>query len=180
MGRLALLSLVLLAACASSGPTPGAGSSTQTISIGSGGSGGTTRMNTSTTSSVANVPFPLADVWRFLPEAYDSLGIPKSLINPATRVISNQGMKIRQRLGKTPLSRFIECGMTQIGPNADSYEVFLTVSTQLAAAGSGTTITTTVDAVAKPLNFAQEYSRCSSKGVLEPRIVDALKKQLTP
>lgn len=180
MSRIATLSLVALCACASSGPTPGAGSTTQTISIGAGGAGGTTRINTSTIASVAAVPFPLADVWRVLPAAFDSLGIPKSLIDPATYVVGNQGMKVRQRLGKTPLSRFIECGTTQIGPNADSYEVFLTVSTQLSAAGSETKVSTTVEALAKPINFAQEYSRCSTKGVLEPRLVEAIRKHLTP
>ncbi len=180
MPRLAVLSLVALAACASSGPTPGSGSSGQTISIGAGGAGGTARLNTSVSAAVSSVPFPLDDVWRFLPAAFDSLGIPKALIDPATHTLGNQGMKVRQRLGKTPLSRFIDCGSTQIGPSADTYEVFLTVATQLQSAGTGTTISTTVEAVAKPLNFNQEYSRCSSRGVLESRIVDAIRKEMTP
>ena len=177
--RVIVLSLGTLCACASSGATPGAGSTTQTISVGARGSGGSTRMTASAVASESTLPFPLEDAWRFLPAAFDSLGIPTSLVDPSTHVISNQGMKIRQRLGKTPLSRYIECGTTQIGPNADSYEVYLTVSTQLDRAGTGTIISTTVDALAKPLNFSQEYSRCSSKGVLEPRIADAIKQQFT-
>ena len=118
------------------------------------------------------------DAWLQLAHVYDSLAIPKVLIDPKTHTISNQGQKIRQRLGRTSLSRFIECGTTQIGPNADSYEVFLTVTTHLAAEGAGSRLSTTVEAVARPLTFNQTYSRCSTKGVLETRIADALKARL--
>jgi hypothetical protein len=36
----------------------------------------------------------------------------------------------------------------------------------------------TLQAVAKPVNFAQDYSQCSTKGVLESRFFDILSARL--
>ena len=85
----------------------------------------------------------------------------------------------RARLGKAPLSRYLDCGNTQIGPNADSYDVFLTVMTTVSPEGaSGATLTTIVDAQSRPVTFNQAYSRCSSKGGIEIRIADLVKARL--
>lgn len=177
---LPVLLFAVVAGCAS-GPVPDTTTALppQTIRVGAGGSGGRATINATTTSSFVTVPHPIGDVWSVVPSAYDTLGITKAVIDPGEHFVSNAGVKIRQRLGGTPLSRFIECGTTQIGPNADSYEVFLTVSTQITpAAGGQSNIASIVEAAAKPLNFAQEYARCSSKGVLEQRIADAIKLRL--
>ena len=62
---------------------------------------------------------------------------------------------------------------TQVGPNADSYEVYFTITTQLdSVAPSLTRMTTQLTAAAKPLAFSQDYSRCSSKVVLEKKLLD--------
>jgi hypothetical protein len=180
MSRFALILLVAASGCASStgSTTTGSPAAPQTVRVGQMGSGGSTTMNVSTAAHVTTVAFPVEDVWRFLPTVWDSLGIPKALIDPKSHTLSNQGMKIRQRLGKVPLSRYIDCGTTQIGPNADSYEVYLTVTSQVvSASASEATISTVVDAAARPLNFSQEYSRCTTRGLLESRVVDGIKAQ---
>ena len=41
-----------------------------------------------------------------------------------------------------------------------------------------TTITTLVQASARPMTVSGDYSRCSSKGTLEQRIVDVVKARL--
>jgi hypothetical protein len=130
-------------------------------------------------ANVTNVPFTVDEVWRVLPAVYDSLAIPTALFDAKTHVISNQGSKVRQRLGKVPLSRYIECGTTQIGPNAESYDVQLSVTTRVdPGTPTGARISTTVESAAKPVAFSQEYSRCSSKGELELRIADLVKARL--
>lgn len=175
----AVLVMAVLASCASSTTTTGAPAAPQTIRVGAGGTGGRVTVNATSTAAVASIAHPVADVWRVLPLVFDTLAIPKGLVDPSTHVIGNQGMKIRQRLGSTPLSRFIECGTTQIGPNADSYEVYLTITTQVSSeSATSTSIATTVDAAARPLAFAQEYARCSSKGILEQRIAEAVRNRL--
>lgn len=178
-----LLPVFLVATLAGCASSPSGGTTTalppQSIRVGAGGSGGRATINATSSASVVTVPQPIEDVWSVMPATYDTLGITKAVIDPTEHFITNGGLKIRQRLGSTPLSRYLECGTTQIGPNADSYEVFLTVSTQLStSADGGTTIVSMVDGAARPLNFAQEYARCTSKGALEQRITDAVKLRL--
>ena len=105
---------------------------------------------------------------------------PFTTVDTARHTMSNDGFKLRRQLGSTPLSRYIDCGTTQIGENADSYEVFITVVAQLEEdERTGlTAMHTTFEAMARPIAFSREYSRCSSKGVLEKRLADAVTAQL--
>jgi hypothetical protein len=129
-------------------------------------------------SHVQSVPFSVDQVWTILPAVYDSLGIPVRTLDAVKRTIGNAGLAVRRRLKSTPLSRFIDCGSTQLGPNADDYDVRLTLLTEVRAVDGGSTVTTTLEAVARPVNYAQEYSACSSRGVLEQRIIDVVQARL--
>jgi hypothetical protein len=126
----------------------------------------------------ATVAFPLASVWRALPWVFDSLSIPIGTVDPTQHVIGNSGLKVRRRLGKSPLSRFIDCGTAQASPSADTYDVQLSVLTQAQPSDSGTMLSTTVDAVARPADMRGDYIHCSSNGVLEPLIVKTLTARL--
>jgi hypothetical protein len=179
MGRCTtMLSLSALCACASTGSTrEDAPASPQTMRVG--GRAGATIV-AEAVPNVTKVPYTVEQVWRALPAVYEALAIPTALLDSKAHVISNQGSKVRQRLGKVPLSRYIECGTTQIGPNAETYDVQLSVVTRVDAdpPSGGAKISTTVDAAAKPVAFSQEYSRCSSKGELETRIVELVTEQV--
>lgn len=132
----------------------------------------------SVNASKATVAFPLASVWRALPWVFDTLSIPIGTVDPAQHVMGNSGLKLRRRLGKTPLSRFIDCGTAQASPSADTYDVQLSVLTQAQPSDSGTTLSTTVDAVARPADMRGDFIHCSSNGVLEPLIVKTLTARL--
>jgi hypothetical protein len=174
---LRLATLAAIGACATSPSAAPVRPATQTI--GSADVGGTIRIASGSGPDVATLPFALAQVWTALPLALDSLAIPITKNDASAHIIGNESFKIRQRLGKTALSRFLDCGQTQIGPNADSYDVMLTVLAQLQpASATSTTISTTVQAMAKPVTFNQGYSQCSSKGELETRLLNMLKAQL--
>ena len=122
---------------------------------------------------------PMNTVWRAMPGVYQSLKIPLTTVDQATHTIGNEGLKALKRLGDVALSKYIDCGNSQIGPNADSYDVHISIVSQLTANPNGTTkLTTNLVASARPLTYAQEYSRCSSKGVLEAKIVDELNAAL--
>ena len=125
----------------------------------------------------------LQAVWRILPLAFDSTSVQLTLIDPRKHVMANEGFKIRQKLGKERLSEYFECGTTQVGPNADSYELYITVHAYLEPVKdypTWTRMTVALTAAAKPLQFSQDYSRCTSKTTLERRMLDivatALKK----
>jgi hypothetical protein len=172
-----LLLLLPLAGCASSGSSSAPPPAQQTVmAMG----GGNLRVSAADGSNVHTIPFAVDRVWRALPAVYDSLGIPVASLDPVKRTMGNEGFKLRGRLKSVPLSRYVDCGnSTQIGPNADSYEVVLTMLAEVRPAESGAaTVTVTFQALARPANFAQEYSQCSSKGVLETRLIDLLKARL--
>jgi hypothetical protein len=174
------LVLVALTACASSGgsATPASGSpASQTVRID--GVGSLNVRGSDPSASVKTLPFAIADVWRVLPAVYDSLGIPVTRAEQAQYTIANDGMKVRARLGKASLSRYLDCGNTQMGPSADNYEVYLTIGTMLRSTGPATTVVeTALDASARPIQFAQAPSKCSSRGELEPRVFAMLMAML--
>lgn len=127
----------------------------------------------------ATLPFSADAVWKVLPAVFDSVGIPLTTLDQTRKTIGNEGMKIRQRLGKTALSRYIDCGNTQIGPNADSYDVFLSVLTTVTPKGANAAaITTVVDAKARPATYNQAYADCATRGGIELRITELVKARL--
>lgn len=179
MRRSFLLSLVVLSACATTGAPSGSQPERETVRV-SGAGGGTLTLTSNALASVKTLPFAVDKVWAVLPTAYDSLGIQVSTLLPNDRTIGNEGFKTRQRLGKTSLSRYLSCGDTQMGPSADTYEVTLSIVTKAKpdpeAPTAATTLETTVEATARPLNFSQTPSRCSSRGELEARIAQVALK----
>ena len=175
-GLIGAVSVLALAGCASSSALPDH-SDVRTIEVQ--GVAGKLATRSSSSAITSSVTVPLEQVWRMLPALFDSLGVPVALIEPAKHLIGNEGFKLRQRLGKVTLSRYMDCGTTQIGPNADSYDVYLTVLVQLQPGANGTTsIATSFESLARPIAFAQEYSRCSTKGLFETRLVALVKAQL--
>jgi hypothetical protein len=175
------LLLFALASCASSGTTIEQPATTQTVRVtGSAAGNLSVGMSAATDAKATTLASAPADVWRVLPGVFESLAIPLSSIDDKTRVLGNTGFNIRRRLGSIPLPRLIDCGTTQGGPSAETYDIRLSVLTQVRAAdGGASSIVTTVDAMGRPVAFSGEYVRCSSTSALETRIADAVKAQLT-
>ena len=89
-----------------------------------------------------------------------------------------RSLKLRRMLGNVPLSRYINCGNAQGPPSADTYEIQASIVTQLRPDGEGgTTVTTTVQTSGRPVMLAGEYAACSSRGVLEQRIIALIKSR---
>jgi hypothetical protein len=177
MRRILVLGLVAAAGCAGSNPTPGAATPEQRVVVpGAGGAaGGNAALNVVPSSGLSTHQFahPIDAVWKVLPAVFDSVSVPVGLLDPTTHTIGNRGFKLRGKLGKVPLGRYIDCGTTQIGPNAESYDITLTLTAALMPApGGGTSMSINMEASAKPLAFAQEPFRCGTKAALEKRVVD--------
>jgi len=113
---------------------------------------------------------------RALPAVFDSIGIPVAMLDQTGRRLGNEAFKVRGRLKGVSLSRYIDCGnSTQVGPNADSYEVVLTMIAEVHPADAGaSSLRHTFSALARPVNFSQDYSACLSKSVLETRFMTLL------
>jgi hypothetical protein len=168
--------LVLIAGCASG--TASGRSTTETVRVGNGGS---LNMGTSTLQDAHSrtVPAPFADVWRVLPAALDSLGVPITTRDAASGQVGTTGLEVRRTLGGTMVSRYFTCGGTQSGNSALSYDLFviLMVRAQANPAG-GTALTTSMNVRGKPIATFGDWIPCESMGLLEQRIVDGVVARL--
>ena len=174
-----MLSIVALSGCAAANTVPGRPTPDETVRIV--GPGRTIELTTSpaVAARVEAVGYPLHQVWRVLPAAYDSLAIPVSSIDTANHIIGTSGIKLRRRLGNVPLTRYLDCGDSQGAPSAETYEIHLSIVTRVQPGASGTTrVATTIEASGKPVTLSGEYVRCSSTGALESHLVTMLKAQL--
>lgn len=119
------------------------------------------------------VPVALEQAWAALPAVYELLEIPVSTVDPATKLLGNQALQARTRLGKVPLSRYLSCGQNSVTgtPNADSYAMTIRVLTQLQPGpDGGTRVSTLVDAYGRAQAFNNGDVTCGSTGVLEQQI----------
>jgi len=182
MRRLAVVSVVLLSACASSGPSV-ASRPDQTLRIPSSNATGGSTITIAQTESPSQriIPASAARIWDALPRVYQTLGLPITDRNADSRTIGTTSFKVRRRLGNVPLSRYIDCGSTQGSASADSYEVLLSLTTRLTPGASDSTeVSTTLDAMARPVFVSGEYINCGSTRALEKRFFDLLSVELRP
>jgi hypothetical protein len=178
MRLITMLPLVVLVACS---PTPGAMAPSPEPDVRLSTPQGSHVISTGGTviRGVANIEAGIDRVWDGMRVAYDSLAIPLTVFDASTHTIGNEGLKARRRIGKSRISEYLNCGNGEGGPSADMYDVNLSVVTRLTTnADAGTTVTTTVDAVAKPANFSGENIRCGTTGELEKRLVKITEGQL--
>jgi hypothetical protein len=181
MRRVKVISCATLLGCASSSATPGGATPLESIRISGGAGLPTTTVDThpTTATSTTLVGFSLDRVWVALRVAYDSLAIPVSTVDATSHTIGNASLRIRRKLGNVAMSKYVNCGNTQGGPSADSYELILGVVTRAEPAESGMTrLVTSVEAQGRPLTLSSEYARCTSTGGLETRIAQIVTAQL--
>src|SRR5688572_4237983 len=180
MRWLASLACVAVAGCATNHPESSRPTSESVRVIGGDGGMGSMRMSSGEAASTASLAFAPDQVWTILPAVYDSLGIPLSSIDPSRRIVGNPGFKAHQRLGKTSLGRYIDCGRTQGFPSADSYDIYLSITThvQSGKTSQSTRMSTLLEAAGRPMAFSGEYTKCGSLGSLESAINDAVRKKL--
>jgi predicted secreted Zn-dependent protease len=121
---------------------------------------------------------PLERVWAAMPAAYAASDLTINAIDSSQHAVGNS-LTVRGRIGALPASEILDCGTPPTGRNADSVDVALFVTSRLAVnQASGTAVTNTVQAVAHPSGAAP--IACRSRGVLERRLLNALRSQLTP
>lgn len=122
------------------------------------------------------IAVPLDSAWKAVIKVYQELGIEPSIVLTDGHTIGNQSLRVRRVLGGVPLSRYLNCGAgTGVGPNADYYNVEMSVMTYLSAHTEvATDVRTRVDATATPLSVASNAVVCNTTGMLEQRIVRML------
>jgi hypothetical protein len=177
MRRVIPFTFLALSACATSHPGSSRPTSESVRVVGD-VAGGSIRMASTDAVSTGTVAFSPDKVWTVLPAVYDSLGIPIATVDSKQMLIGNTGFKAYQRLGKTSLGKLIDCGKTQGFPSADSYDIYLQITTQVQAKDQGSTISTLFEAAGRPMAFSGEYVKCSSFGTLEAAILAGVRSRL--
>ena len=124
------------------------------------------------------VEAPLPRVWSALRETYESLDLPAGAVEDAAGRLSS-GRHRARRVGGQRMSRWLDCGQSMTGPRADTWEVYLSVTSSVAPAGGDVTrLATTLEASARPADVSGNEVHCSSKGTLEAAIADGVRERV--
>ena len=180
-----VLSIAGVAGCASSGSAPDSQAApaptqqtTRVMTTGAAGASDLT-LTSSPNVGVVTLAAPIDRVWTELISVYEALGIETSTVDASRRTLGNPSLKVRRRLGTVPLTKYIDCGSTQGTQSAETYEVTLSIHSQLQSpTPNNTRVTTTFQSMARPINISSEYRTCSSTGALEAKIGELLRTRL--
>jgi hypothetical protein len=174
--------LVAAAGCASTSSAPdlGPSSPTTTAMAQSGGSraaGVTVSVQNTSVAQRAVIAAPMEKTWEALDKAYAALAIAPSERNATTHSIGNTSFKARRKLGDIQLRKALDCGGDTSAPNAESYEITMSVRSQLSPDPSGGVLLQTfVEGIGKnALTNSGNQVPCYSSGGIETRIADLVR-----
>lgn len=103
--------------------------------------------------------------------AYTALGIEPTSVDASQRTVSRQRLLLRSRFQGKPLSTAFDCGNGQFGPRADEGRIVADITSHVAPSGSGSTLTTTIQATLTPNDGAsRDPIRCVSNGGIEEKL----------
>ncbi|MCX5762995.1 MAG: hypothetical protein NTW72_16090 [Gemmatimonadetes bacterium] len=143
--------------------------------------GGQLNINTVSVNSGMTVQIlaPIDSAWPALQAVYRELGIPVTTLQDASHLIGNETFKTRRRISKLPMQRILNCGESQGMPNAETYDIMMSISSYFVKhPTAGYNLITRIDATGKSPNYSREASvNCSSQGELEQLISEMVKKK---
>lgn len=177
-----LAAIVVVAACASSSssPTPETIITPMTqrvVSI-----GGTLTVNAVDVSSGSSMALATSvdSAWKGVKAVYAQLGIPVATLNEAAHQIGNDGFRTRRRIGKLRMQEIVDCGSTMGSPNAETYDILMSLSSYVAKApGGGVNLVSRLTASGKSPNFSRDASvNCVSLGALEQELANLVKSSV--
>ena len=127
----------------------------------------------------AVLPAPLERAWTELPAAYRSIDLSIDAIDSTAKVVGDS-MTVRGKIGTIPVSEMLDCVGLPASVAVDSIEVALFVTSRLEGgqAGDATSVTNTVQAIARPPGVAP--LACRSRSVMERRLLEALRLRVGP
>ena len=127
-----------------------------------------------------NVAAPATDVWTALQAVYAELKVPEGTLETSSRTIGNQQFRVRRKFAGESMMKWVDCGSGSGGPNAETYDIQLSVVSYVAVVGAKeSTLTTRVSGQGSDPAFGRGNSTvCNTQGELEKRIELMVKAKL--
>ena len=124
----------------------------------------------------AFLPAPVERVWSALPAAFLAIELAVNATDSAAHV-AGDSITVRETIGNIPVSEMIDCGAPPTGPNADSVDMSLFLTSRLQSIRPDSTmVTNTLQAVARVPGGVAVV--CRSRSVLERRLLEALRERV--
>ncbi len=124
------------------------------------------------------IPSTLERAWEVLPLVYRQMPIPIQRLSPAAHVVGGS-FGIHGRFHGKPISKFLNCGFSVMGANADMYNVQIRVSSNVDTTADGRTQLRTMLSSSAASNGGTTVP-CSSFGTLEKMIADSVQTAASP
>lgn len=118
--------------------------------------------------------------WTALNVTYSDLKIPITTLVDAQHLVGTESFKVRRRVGDIPMQRILDCGNAQGIPNAETYDIVMSISSYLTPnPKGGLNLITRIDATGRSPSFARENAvACHSSGTLEKDIAERVRRKL--
>lgn len=180
--KIAWLLALAICGCASRvGTSPDVASVPVTERIVTGTGGAISIATSATTVGVSSdVGAPPNDVVAALRAVYEGLQLPVTELSGGELGVGNGSFRVRRRLGGVPMQQYVDCGGSPGQPNAETFDIVLSVVSYVTPrANAPTTLTTRTSALGSdPKYGAGNQLRCSSTGELEQRIGRLVRERL--
>lgn len=139
MRRLLISLVVLLTGCATSGSDGsliGSGVDAP-MSVNPTGTGGEFHLQADLVTASLDVSADAQEAWTALLMVYEELKIPAREVDVTAKTVRNLRFVVSRRLGGERLSRFLDCGRSATGPNANSHRLELEIASRVVSVGPG-------------------------------------------
>ena len=167
------------ASCASSGSSSDPGLVTPSQRIVAADNHGVLR-TTVGPNAKAHIAVAPSRVFDALKPVYEELGIPVALSDPSTGRFGNQDFWKTRKLGTEPISSYLNCGTSIMGPAADNYRVYMSLVSLVRPDGHGeTNLETAFTGSARNMEgTTSDLVACGTTGRLEDLIKERLMARL--
>ena len=175
-----LLVLALAPSCASSGSSPDPGIAPPTERVVAVDTHGAYR-TTVPPNAKAHLPGSPSRVFDALKSVYQELGVPAAIYDPSTGRFGNTDFWKTGKLGAEPISMYLNCGDSIMGPAADYYRVYISVISVVRPDGKGESeLETALSAQARNMEgTTSDRVSCGTTGRLEQLIRQRLLDKLS-
>jgi predicted secreted Zn-dependent protease len=119
---------------------------------------------------------PLARAWAMLPAAFSDIELTVNAVDSVAHTMGDSTI-LHGKLGQLAADDVVSCGTPPTGRHADSVAVAVFITARLEESDSlGSVVTNTVQAVARPAGAPPIL--CGSRGVIERRLLEALRSRV--